>query len=302
MTFEGKRLVIFGCGYIGSALARVMTAAGARVTALTRNPAKAAALREMGLATIVAELSSTDWHAQMATDQDWVVNCVSSGGGGMEDYRRSYVGGMQSILTWLEQSGQPAGTFVYTSSTSVYPQGGGAIVDETATTAVVSPIVGALLEAENMLRAASSAGCTRWFILRLAGIYGPGRHYLLDQLRGGTETLVGSDSHRMNLTHRDDIVSAILACLVAPAAVANEIFNVTDSLPARKAEVVDWLARELGRSVPRFSNEATGNARRGGEPVPDRVISSEKIRATMHWAPRYRDFRAGYTAILRGAG
>ena len=59
VPLSGKRLVIFGCGYVGSAVARAARAAGARVEALTRNPEKAAALRASGLArVVVAELSA----------------------------------------------------------------------------------------------------------------------------------------------------------------------------------------------------------------------------------------------------
>ena len=126
----GRRLVIFGCGYIGSAVAQAALAAGARVEALTRNPDKAAALRAAGLAqVVVADLASTTWHAQIAGGPDFVVNCVSSGG--PDQYWQSYVVGMQSIVSWAAKVGQ-IGTMVYTSSTSVYPQGEGAVVDETA--------------------------------------------------------------------------------------------------------------------------------------------------------------------------
>ena len=60
ISLHGKRLVIFGCGYVGSEVARAAVGAGARVDALTRNPEKAAALRSLGLAkVVVAELSAT---------------------------------------------------------------------------------------------------------------------------------------------------------------------------------------------------------------------------------------------------
>src|ERR1700710_2122377 len=98
MTFHGKRLVIFGCGYVGSAAAYAAVAAGARVEALTRNVEKAAALRAKGLSkVVVAELSSSDWHAQINGGADFVLNCVSSGGG-TDGYQRSYLAGMTSIL------------------------------------------------------------------------------------------------------------------------------------------------------------------------------------------------------------
>jgi nucleoside-diphosphate-sugar epimerase len=290
--------VIFGCGYVGSALARTAVTAGARVEALTRNPEKAATLRVNGLANVVvAELSSADWHGQISPGPDFAINCVSSGGGGADGYRQSYVAGQQSILAWSAAAKVPIGTLIYTSSTSVYPQGGGAVVDESALADGATPNGRIIRESETVLQAAPVTACQRWFILRLAGIYGPGRHHLLDQLRADVAELPGSGSHRLNLVHLDDIVSALLACLAAPPPLANEIFNVTDTTPAMRVEVVRWLAGRLGRIMPVFSE--TGGARRDGVPVPDRIISSAKIQRALGWRPRFPDYRAGFESILR---
>ncbi len=295
-SFSGKRLVIFGCGYVGSAVARAALAAGAQVEALTRNPEKAAALRALGLAkVVVAELSSSDWHRQIAGGPDYVVDCVSAGGG-PDGYRQSYVAGLQSILAWAMAGGAPVGTLVYTSSTSVYPQGDGVTVDESAPAEGGTPNGRTIRESEILLQNAPANAVGRYFILRLAGIYGPGRHHLLDQLRAGAPSLGGSGAHRLNLAHREDIVSAILACLDAPPAVANGIFNVADTAPAMRAEVVRWLAGRLGRAMPAFDGAA--GARRGGAPMPDRIISSAKIQRTLGWRPQFPDYRAGFENLL----
>jgi len=294
-TMAGKRLVIFGCGYVGSAVGEAALAAGARVEALTRNPAKAAALRGAGLAkVVVADLASTDWHAQIEGGPDFVVNTVSSGG--PDQYWQSYVVGMQSILQWAADAPRPVGTMVYTSSTSVYPQEGGAVVDETADAPGATANGATIRQSEILLQHAPVAAIARGFVLRLAGIYGPGRHHLLDQLRDGATILNGSGAHHLNLAHRDDIVAAILAGLGAPAELGSEVFNVADSAPALRAEVVAWLAQQLGRPTPVFDGSTT--ARRGGAPMPDRIISAAKIQRVLGWQPRYPDFRAGFGAIL----
>jgi nucleoside-diphosphate-sugar epimerase len=295
MSFlANKRLVIFGCGYVGSALARAALAAGARVEALTRNAVKAAALREAGVdPVVVADLASTGWYEQVAPAPDLVVNTVSSGG--PDQYWQSYVVGMQSILSWAATTGGPIGTLVYTSSTSVYPQGDGAVVAETAWAPGSTPNGRIISESEVLLKNAPPA-VRRHFILRLAGIYGPGRHHLLDQLRAGVSALNGSGNHRLNLAHRDDIVAAILACLQAPETLGSDVFNVADEAPATRAEVVAWLCAQLGRAVPTFDGSTT--ARRGGAPVPDRIIANAKLKSTLGWRPRYPDYRAGFGEIL----
>ncbi|MBI2814119.1 MAG: NAD-dependent epimerase/dehydratase family protein [Opitutae bacterium] len=294
-SLAGKRLVIFGCGYVGTALARAALAAGAKVEALTRNPAKAAALRRTGLAqVVVADLASPDWHGQIAGGADFAVNCVSSGG--PDTYRQTYVGGMASILAWAARSAAPVGTLVYTSSTSVYPQGGGATVVETDSTDGTTPSGAIIRESEILLQSAPPAVVRRHFILRLAGIYGPERHRLLDRLRAGSSQLGGAGDHRLNLAHRDDTVTGILACLGAPAAIGSEIFNVADSAPAPRTEVVRWLAKKLGRPMPAFDGSLA--ARRGGAPMPDRIISNAKIRRVLGWRPLYPDYRVGFGNIL----
>jgi nucleoside-diphosphate-sugar epimerase len=295
-SIRGKRLVIFGCGYVGTAVAREAQAKGIRVEALTRNPDRAAALVELGAAAVVADLATDTWHQRIAPGAEFVLNCVSSGGGGTAEYRRSYVGGMQSILGWAGRSAE--GTFVYTSSTSVYPQTGGMVVDETAPTEGAGANGRILLEAEALLQKAGPA-CGRWFILRLAGIYGPGRHHLLDQILGGAAEMAGSGEQRLNLAHRDDIVAAIWAAFMSPAAGGNRIFNVADDAAATKSKVVEWLAAQVGRPPPRFSG-GPASTRRGFAEPPDRLISNARIKVELGWRPEYPSFREGYRQILSG--
>src|SRR4051812_40236320 len=97
-NISGKRLVIFGCGYVGSQVARDAIARGIRVTALTRNAAKAENLRAAGVNVVVADLAGDDWHQQIEGGADLALNCVSSGGAAFEGYRRSYVDGIASVL------------------------------------------------------------------------------------------------------------------------------------------------------------------------------------------------------------
>lgn len=285
------RLVVFGAGYVGGGVAVAAAAQGLHVTALTRNPYRAAELRTAGINVVEADLADEAWAAEIPAGADFVLNSVSSGSGGIEGYRQSYVEGMRRVLAWAR--GGRVGTLVYTSSTSVYPQGGGIGVDENAPTEPANERAALLLEAENLAR---NAGPTvaRSFILRLAGIYGPERHHLLDQLRQG-EPLAGTGGHRLNLAHRDDIAAAIFACFNAPAAVAGGVFNVADDHPAPKAEVAGWLADRLGLPPPRFDPQASG--RRRAE-TPDRVIRNHKLRQTLGWRPAHPDFRSGYGSLL----
>jgi nucleoside-diphosphate-sugar epimerase len=291
-NISGKRLVVFGCGYVGSEVARQGVAQGLRVTALTRNPAKAEALSTEGIEVVVAELADAAWHERIEGGAEFVLNCVSSGGGGAESARRSYVTGMRSLLAWARTHGA-AGTLIYTGSTSVYPQGDGARVDETAPLALTGgERARILIEAEELLRTSDGA-CGRWFVLRLAGIYGPGRHHLLEQVRQGE--IAGRGEHRLNLIHRDDIAAAIWAALTAPPTVRNEVLNLADDGAAPKAEIAGWLAQRLGVRAPRFSGEPAAGRR---EVTPDRIIVNANAKAVLGWRPAFPSYREGYEKIL----
>ena len=285
-------VMIFGCGYVGTALARSLLADGVRVGALTRNEAQAAELRGLGLhEVLVAELDSRSWHGQLAGSYNAVVNCVSSAGDGLDGYRKSYLEGQRSIMEWA--NGQSIESYVYTSSTSVYAQDGGVVVSETVDTAD-APLTGqVLLQSEELLHEFSA----NWYVLRLAGIYGPGRHYLLDQLREGAGNIPGRGDYTLNMIHRDDIVSAIQSALSGCA--PSGIYNIADDAPAHKAEVLAYLAERLNLPVPTFQpDQVSERLRRRGGRMPDRIISNAKAKELLRWQPKYPSYREGYEALV----
>ena len=139
----------------------------------------------------------------------------------------------------------------------------------------------------------------RWFILRLSGIYGPGRHQLLDRILAGDSAAGDEPDRPMNILHRDDAVDAVLACLAAPAGVPSQVFNVSGDRPAGRLEMMAWLEfrfRELGlMSDPSVQPPPRESRRRE---VPARIVRSRRIREVTGWQPRYPDFRSGYEAIF----
>lgn len=286
----GRTVVVFGAGYIGGAVVRAAVAAGAEVVALTRNPATAAVLGSTGAKAVVADLAADMWHEQVPASVSFVLNAVSSGGGGLEGYRSSYLRGAESIVSWA-RARNVAAHLIYTGSTSVYAQDDGVRVDERQPAEAND-------ERAQILRA-TEATMQRWpgphTILRLAGIYGPDRHHLLDQLREGATELPGHGEHHLNLIHRDDIVAAILTAWARPEAAKGNIFNLADDGAATKAEVVGWLAARLGRSSPAFSGVRVPGRR---AQVPDRIIANDAIKAALGWSPVFPSFREGYAALL----
>lgn len=287
-----ESVIIFGCGYVGTALAKYLLAHGVRVAALTRNAERASELKALGVnEVIVADLDSDSWHGQVEGSYAAVVNCVSSAGGGIAGYRKSYLDGQASILKWAHSQGIRC--FVYTSSTSVYPQDDGATVDERADTQDAPATGQVLLESEALLDGLDA----HHYVLRLAGIYGPGRHFLLNQLREGTCEIPGSGAYAMNMIHLEDIVAAICSALSMEA--PSGIYNITDDAPAMKQTVMSYLATQLGLPEPVFNPEkASERLRRRGGRMPHRYISNAKAKAALNWQPRYPSYREGYASLL----
>jgi nucleoside-diphosphate-sugar epimerase len=263
------------------------------VTALTRNAQKASAIEEeTGARCVVGELASADWHGAISGPVDLVLNCVSSGAGGVENYRRSYVEGMRSIVAWLRLGRVGRPRFVYTSSTSVYPKETGPdVLSEDMPVVGDTPTGQILVEAENLARAEVASMCESWFVLRLAGIYGPGRHRLLDLARSGDWGLNVEMDRTINLVHRNDIVSAIFASFAAEMGKSG-IYNVADGQPATRREILTWLATQIGKSASSHGSAADAQMKR-------RVVDATRLREALGWRPAYPDYRTGYAAILR---
>ncbi|GHC03199.1 NAD-dependent epimerase/dehydratase family protein [Cerasicoccus arenae] len=297
-NFADRPVLILGSGYVGNAVGQALASVGARVTTLTRNSERAQEASAFAEKVVQCDLDASDWHDQVDLRQDFVLNCVSSAGNGMDGYRKSYLGGMESIITWARRA--TVGTFVYTSATSVYPQSDGELVTEIDVPAELSASGGLLRESEQL--AQSATGCwDRAFILRLGAIYGPTRHHLLDALKRGETTFAGSGDFILNYIHCEDIVAAILAAF-ASADSSGGVFNVVDGAYPTKREVVEWLAEQVSAEKPVFDpNAATrrGAARTNATgSLPHRRVSNERLRSELGWAPIYTDYRAGYAALI----
>src|SRR5438445_7692780 len=175
------RILIVGGGYVGLPLGTVLAKAGHEVTGICRTHSAENELRAAGIIPLITDITQGEALATLPRDYDWVINCVSSSHGGAADYRRVYVQGMRNLVEWLAAA--PIRKFVYTSSTSVYGQTDGSIVTESSAAEPAAETAQILVEAENVLLKAAQQRELQAVILRVAGIYGPGRgnwfkHYL----------------------------------------------------------------------------------------------------------------------------
>jgi nucleoside-diphosphate-sugar epimerase len=289
-TLGAVRVLIAGCGYVGSALGARLVADGHAVAGIRRPGSDAAPLRRVGILPLAADLGRPESLALLPADWDWVVHCAAPSIAGEEAYRVVYLDGARNLVDWLRP--RPPRAFVFISSTSVYGQTDGSAVDETSPAEPDAATGRVLREAEAFLVAAAAGGFPA-MVLRAAGIYGPGRNRLEALVRGDVK-LSGTGSRWVNLIHRDDLGGAIVAALERGRPGA--IYNVADASAATEGEYYGWLAQELGVPLPPRvgPGEITGRGRRA---THKRVVAG-RLRQETGWAPAYPDFRAGYTAEL----
>lgn len=290
-----KTVLILGCGYVGRAVAASERAQGNRVLAVTRNEAMAAQLRAGGVEVFVGNVHEASWHA-FAREIDWVVNCVSAASPDLEGYRISYVEGNRSLGEWMVVSGFN-NKAVYTSSVSVYPDSGGNWVDESEAR-VCSERSEILLESEQVfLESHTGAAKT---VLRLGGIYGPGRSFLADRIAKAEGALPGYGDYYLNLIRLEDIVGAIGAVCRSELS-RSAVYNVVDDAPLLREELVEGLAKAMKLPVLVFDpsiKRAKGSRRLGGERPANRRISNRCFKEAFGWRPHFPSALAGMVDLI----
>ncbi len=266
------RILIIGCGYVGQPLGQALTNAGHEVHGVRRTDFAAE-----GITPHALDITAPNAFDALPRDFDWVINTVSSARGDAKTHCAVFVDGTKNLLDWL---GDSSARVLFTSSTSVYPQTDGGWVDET------SPANGPVLrEAEKLFLNAPQAAT----VLRVAGIYGPERGFLFRQFLKGEAVLTEGGARWINMIHRDDVISAILAALeLAPG-----IYNVADDEPVTQHEFFEWLAQRLNKPMPP-KGEAVSRKR----VATSKRVRNAKLKAA-GWQLQFPTFRDGYENLIR---
>lgn len=278
-------VVIAGCGDVGSRLASQLLAAGWEVHGLRRNVSR---LPE-GVIGIAGDLFNKECPDTWPIGGvDYLVYCAAATDHDEAGYRKAYVQGLQHVLEWLGDYGQEPKHLVFVSSSSVYGQQDGEWVDETSATQAVGYSGQVMLEAEQVAFDSGIPATT----LRLTGIYGPGREWLLSQVRQGYRVAVEPPLYG-NRIHVDDEAGllAFLLLHVEQGGTLDKVYIGVDDAPAPLSEVVGWLREYLG--VTEWAEDAS--VRRAGS----KQCSNARAKA-LGWTPTYPSYREGYAAILKG--
>ena len=272
------RVLIAGCGYVGEAAANRFHEAAWDVEGWTASEESAATLSDRPYRVRTADVTS----AKALEDFDVVIDCVSSHGGDEGAYRRVYFEGAKNLLGAF-----PGATFLFTSSTSVYPQNDGGTVDENSLAEPRHAKGQILRETEDLILEAGG------IVARLGGIHGPGRSFFLARYLGGE---VSHQSDRLiNQVHRDDIVSALLLLVERRSVCRGGIFNVVGDEPIKASEAYAWLSSRLpGAGGEMKAGRAGASGKRGQS---NKRVSNRKLRS-LGWTPRYPTFEVAMSKSI----
>ena len=282
--------IIFGCGYLGLRVGRLWRAAGERVFAVTRSADRAEQLAAEGLEPLVADITTA---SQLPLPQEvrTVLFAVGHDRASSRSIHEVYVGGLSRVLGQL---GEAVGKVIYISSTGVYGQVSGDDVDEHSPCHPTREGGTACLAAEEVLRA-SRFGC-RSLILRLAGIYGPGRIPRSADLIAG-KSIDAPAAGWLNLIHVEDAARIVL--LAEERVALPRTYVVSDGQPVQRGDYYVELARLLNAPPPRFTDPPP-NSPAAVRAASDKRVQPRRMFGELRPQLLYPSYREGLAAIVAG--
>jgi nucleoside-diphosphate-sugar epimerase len=226
---------------------------------------------------------------RLPDDLGGVAFTAAADGGSESAYRAVYIDALDKLLTALEarpEADRPE-RFVFTSSTAVFGDAEGGWVDEGTEPAPASWRGSIMVEAEARVRASPIRGV----VLRLGGIYGPGRTRLLESVRSGRARCPGGGPLWSNRIHRDDAAAAVVHLLDLPD--PDPLYVGVDAEPTPLCEVYGWVAARIGAPAPRVDDGLERDR-------SNKRCSSRRLQAS-GFQFAYPSFREGYAAMIGDA-
>lgn len=258
------RCFIFGLGYSAARAARALEVRGWQVVSTGRH----GTLRFEDAGNVRLALA----------DASHVLSSVPPGGEGCDPVLEAYGDALAGKR------------LIYLSSTGVYGDSAGAWVDESVQTGQGRRTARAEADVDWLARGAR--------VLRLPGIYGPGRS-ALERVREGRAHRIDLPDQVFSRVHVDDIVSGVLVALDAPPGA----YNLADDTPCSQNQVIEHACRLLGLEPPPLQSldQAGLSPMARAFYAENRRVANGKARRVLGWSPRYPSYREGLAACLASA-
>jgi nucleoside-diphosphate-sugar epimerase len=283
--------LVVGHGYLGSRVAKLWQSQGGTVFAMTRDPRKAETIEASGLRPIVCDVTdpaSLRKAAEQIAGVETVLYAVGFDRSSEQRRRDVYIDGLRNVLNILPESVRRV---IYISTTGVYGQDAGERIDEDSPCEPSRESGRLFLEAEHLLR--SHWLSERTIILRLAGIYGPGRIPSADDLRDGVPITASANGY-INLIHVEDAASVVINAETHTK--PPRTYVVSDGRPVVRREFYEEVSRLFHTPPPVFKEPSAGIDRRGNT---SKRVSNARLLACVPIELKYPTYREGLAAISR---
>lgn len=287
-----KRLLIIGCGDVGLRVAALLRTR-CRILALTRDAQRRAGLRDHGLTPLTGDLdqpATLDVLAGLAHD---VIHLAPPPAAGIADTRTAH------LIAALGRGRSLPQHFVYISTSGVYGDCRGALVDETSPLRPLTDRARRRADAERRLREWGARTGVRVSILRVPGIYAADR-LPVARIERGTPALLPQDDSYVNHVHADDLARMVVAALHRGQ--ANRSYNASDDAPQKMGDYFDLVADRF--SLPRPPRVARAEAR---AVLPEtlysfmnesRRLTNRRVKQELRVRLRYPTVHEGIAAAL----
>jgi nucleoside-diphosphate-sugar epimerase len=293
-------------GAIGPATVRGLLDQGHQVRALARNDEKAAQLRAQGAEPVAVDLFDGDAVKGAVDRSEAVLHLATnvpplrrmSSKKGWETHNRLRTGATENLVDAALATG--VGTFVKESVSFVYPDGGDAWIDETTPPDASIAMLEPTLVGERIVDR-FTAGGGRGVVLRFGSFYGPTARMVDEALRLARfrmSMIGGKPEAYVSSIHTDDVASASVAALEAPAG----IYNVVEDEPVTRRDYLDAFSGAFGvaklRPLPTWLVKV-GSGSAAAAVTRSWRISNKKLRDTTGWSPKFPSVREGWPAVAR---
>ena len=277
------KILIIGCGSIGTQLAHNLAAKGHDVTGLKRNPPKLD-IGEINYFT--ADISLAYQLVELPLDFEFIYFIVSPDGRNKESYQAIYEIGLTNLIDRFAKEGASQ-NWIFVSSTSVYGQSEGEWVDEESIAQPDNITSQYIRQAEQQLMDLNPQN----IVVRFSGIYGPGREYLLRMAK--QQSVIQKDPpYYTNRIHQQDCIGVLIFLLEQSLAgvTLEQCYLASDDDPATMWDVMSWLTEHLSCKPPevKVNDKAVGMNKR---------CNNQRLK-TLGYHFQYPDFKAGYLELI----
>ena len=269
---SGERRAILGCGYVGEEVARAWKQEGHALWATTTRRERLGELAELVETPLIFDSTDPSTNLEFTADLDGILVSFAPSKGSEVDlgqYRKTFLGGLQRLVETLDR--RPRNTplqIVHLSSCGVYGNRHGALTNETAPISDMHPVNQVLLQAEEMMGSIRSDKI-KVCVLRLGGIYGPGRD-IPSMLLSAAGGLVQRNGQNVPCwIHRDDIVRGV--CFAFDQGL-DETYNLVNDTQLSGQELTDRLCERAGLPLAKWLTIDTTDR------ILNARVSNEKLK------------------------